>query len=66
MEVDGSKIIFWIRSGFCSSNSRSCIVFLQFVKDKSLKKSKKSLSATNEFKITQIVDNGQDSTVNIN
>jgi phage-related protein len=31
----------------------------QFVKDKSLRKSNKALSATNEFKITQIVDNGQ-------
>jgi len=31
----------------------------QFVKDKSSKKSNKTLSATNEFKITQIVDNGQ-------
>ncbi len=31
----------------------------QFVKDKSSRKSNKSLSATNEFKITQIVDNGQ-------
>jgi len=31
----------------------------QFVKDKSLRKSNKVLSATNEFKITQIVDNGQ-------
>jgi len=31
----------------------------QFVKDKSSKISNKSLSATNEFKITQIVDNGQ-------
>ncbi len=30
----------------------------QFVKDKSLRKSNKALSATNEFKITQIVDNG--------
>ncbi|GBH34033.1 hypothetical protein NZNM25_08240 [Nitrosopumilus zosterae] len=31
----------------------------QFVKDKSSKKSNRILSATNEFKITQIVDNGQ-------
>ncbi len=31
----------------------------QFVKDKSSKISNKSLSAPNEFKITQIVDNGQ-------
>jgi hypothetical protein len=31
----------------------------QFVKDKSSRKSNKVLSATNEFKITQIVDNGQ-------
>ena len=31
----------------------------QFVKDKSSKKPIKTLSATNEFKITQIVDNGQ-------
>jgi hypothetical protein len=31
----------------------------QFVKDKSSKISNKTLSATNEFKITQIVDNGQ-------
>ena len=31
----------------------------QFVKDKSLRKSNKVLSATNEFKISQIVDNGQ-------
>ncbi len=31
----------------------------QFVKDKSLRKSNKALSATNEFKISQIVDNGQ-------
>jgi len=31
----------------------------QFVKDKSSKKSNKVLSATNEFKVTQIVDNGQ-------
>ncbi len=31
----------------------------QFVKDKSSRKSNKALSATNEFKITQIVDNGQ-------
>ena len=31
----------------------------QFVKDKSLRRSNKVLSATNEFKITQIVDNGQ-------
>jgi len=31
----------------------------QFVKDKSSRKSKKVLSATNEFKVTQIVDNGQ-------
>jgi len=30
----------------------------QFVKDKSLRKSNKALSAENEFKITQIVDNG--------
>ena len=33
--------------------------FLPYVKDKSQDKSNKSLSATNEFKITQIVDNGQ-------
>lgn len=32
---------------------------MQFGKDKSSKKVNKSLSATNEFKITQIVDNGQ-------
>ncbi|AJW70430.1 hypothetical protein NADRNF5_0736 [Nitrosopumilus adriaticus] len=32
---------------------------LQFGKDKSSKILNKSLSATNEFKITQIVDNGQ-------
>ena len=31
----------------------------QFVKDKSSKISNKTLSATNEFKVTQIVDNGQ-------
>ena len=31
----------------------------QFVKDKSSKKSNKALSETNEFKITQIVDNAQ-------
>jgi len=31
----------------------------QFVKDKSSKKFTKILSATNEFKVTQIVDNGQ-------
>ena len=31
----------------------------QCVKDKSSKKTNKALSATNEFKITQIVDNGQ-------
>jgi phage-related protein len=31
----------------------------QFVKDKSLRKSNKALSATNEFKISQIVDNGK-------
>jgi hypothetical protein len=31
----------------------------QFVKDKSSKKPNKILSATNEFKVTQIVDNGQ-------
>ncbi len=31
----------------------------QFGKDKSSRKSKKVLSATNEFKVTQIVDNGQ-------
>jgi len=31
----------------------------QFVKDKSLRKSNKALSATNEFKVSQIVDNGQ-------
>jgi len=31
----------------------------QFVKDKSSKISNKTLSAPNEFKITQIVDNGQ-------
>jgi hypothetical protein len=31
----------------------------QYVKDKSSRKSNKILSATNEFKITQIVDNGQ-------
>ena len=31
----------------------------QFVKDKSSRKPKNALSATNEFKITQIVDNGQ-------
>ena len=35
----------------------SCI--FQFVKDKSSKKFTKTLSATNEFKVTQIVDNGQ-------
>jgi len=35
----------------------SCI--FQFVKDKSSKKITKILSATNEFKVTQIVDNGQ-------
>jgi hypothetical protein len=35
----------------------SCI--FQFVKDKSSKKFTKILSATNEFKVTQIVDNGQ-------
>lgn len=33
--------------------------FLPYVKDKSQDKSNKSLSATNEFKISQIVDNGQ-------
>jgi len=33
--------------------------FSQFVKDKSSRKSSKVLSATNEFKVTQIVDNGQ-------
>jgi phage-related protein len=33
--------------------------FFQFVKDKSLRKSNKALSATNEFKISQIVDNGK-------
>ena len=33
--------------------------FSQFVKDKSSRKSNKVLSATNEFKVTQIVDNGQ-------
>ena len=32
---------------------------MQFVKDKSLRYFNKLLSATNEFKITQIVDNGQ-------
>jgi len=32
---------------------------LQFVKDKSSRKSNNVLSATNEFKITQIVDNAQ-------
>jgi len=31
----------------------------QFVKDKSSRKSNKILSETNEFKITQIVDNGR-------
>ena len=31
----------------------------QFVKDKSSRKSNNVLSATNEFKITQVVDNGQ-------
>ena len=31
----------------------------QFVKDKSSRKFNKVLSATNEFKVTQIVDNGQ-------
>ena len=31
----------------------------QFVKDKSSRKFNKILSATNEFKVTQIVDNGQ-------
>ncbi len=31
----------------------------QFVKDKSLRKSNKVLSATNEFKVSQIVDNGK-------
>ncbi len=31
----------------------------QFGKDKSSRKSKNVLSATNEFKVTQIVDNGQ-------
>ena len=31
----------------------------QFVKDKSSRKSNKVLSATNEFKVTQIIDNGQ-------
>ena len=31
----------------------------QFGKDKSSRKSKNALSATNEFKVTQIVDNGQ-------
>ena len=31
----------------------------QFVKDKSQRNSKRVLSATNEFKIKQIVDNGQ-------
>ena len=31
----------------------------QFVKDKSSRKSNNVLSATNEFKVTQIVDNGQ-------
>tara|TARA_B100001105_G_scaffold151139_1_gene121256 strand:- start:178 stop:612 length:435 start_codon:yes stop_codon:yes gene_type:complete len=31
----------------------------QFVRDKSSKEDTKTLSATNEFKITQIVDNGQ-------
>ena len=31
----------------------------QFVKDKSLRKLNKALSATNEFKVSQIVDNGQ-------
>lgn len=31
----------------------------QFVKDKSSRRSNNALSATNEFKITQIVDNGQ-------
>jgi len=31
----------------------------QFVKDKSLRKSNKALSATNEFKVSQIVDNGK-------
>ena len=31
----------------------------QFIKDKSLRKSNKALSATNEFKVSQIVDNGQ-------
>jgi hypothetical protein len=33
--------------------------FSQFVKDKSSRRSNIALSATNEFKITQIVDNGQ-------
>ena len=33
--------------------------FSQFVKDKSSRRSNIVLSATNEFKITQIVDNGQ-------
>ncbi len=31
----------------------------QFVKDKSLRKSNKVLSETNEFKVSQIVDNGK-------
>ncbi len=31
----------------------------QFAKDKSSRKSSKVLSATNEFKVTQMVDNGQ-------
>ena len=31
----------------------------QFVKDKTLRKSNKALSATNEFKVSQIVDNGK-------
>ena len=35
------------------------LYIFQFVKDKSLRKSNKALSATNEFKISQIVDNGQ-------
>jgi hypothetical protein len=46
----GFRLLLLQQSWYCIS---------QFVRDKSSKEDTKTLSATNEFKITQIVDNGQ-------
>ena len=59
MNIDGSKIIFGLGVTSGCSNGSYCIIFCNSLKINYKENFIKSVSAINEFKITQIVDNGQ-------